>query len=298
MVSRRYLMAAGLATGAFVLSGCARKVDPDAHFTEQMSELQKRHGGRLGVAAMRLTAGPDIKTLTFQADQRFAMCSTFKWVLAAAVLQQADQGRLSLGDRVPYGQKDLLSYAPVTKMHAAEGGMSLEALCLAAVSLSDNTAANLLLSRISGPQGLTAFVRGLGDKITRFDRNEPALNSNVAGDVRDTTTPDAMTGLLQTLFTTNVLKPDSLQYLKNWMVATRTGQARIPAGVPQGAVTGHKTGSGAGGAMNDVGVIWPAGNKPPVFLSVFTTGGTLDDDGREAIIADITRLVFTTGWLS
>ena len=171
--------------------------------------------------------------------------------------------------------------------------MAISELCLAAVSLSDNTAANLLLPLIGGPAGLTAFVRSLGDTVTRFDRTEPTLNTNIDGDEKDTTTPEAMSTLLRTVFTGSALKPESLNLLKDWMVATTTGNARIRAGVPKGAVVADKTGTGERNATNDVGVVWLP-NKPPVFLSIYTSGGTLDADGRNKIIADITRLVFDT----
>jgi beta-lactamase class A len=171
--------------------------------------------------------------------------------------------------------------------------MTIGDLCAAAVSLSDNTAANLLLPLIGGPAGLTAFVRRLGDTVTRFDRTEPTLNTNIDGDEKDTTTPEAMSNLLRMVFTGSVLKPESLTRLKDWMVATSTGNARIRAGVPKGAVVADKTGTGERNATNDVGVIWLP-NKAPVFLSIYTSGGTLDADGRNAIIADITKLVFET----
>lgn len=171
--------------------------------------------------------------------------------------------------------------------------MTIGDLCAAAVSLSDNTAANLLLPLIGGPAGLTAFVRGLGDTVTRFDRTEPSLNSNIDGDEKDTTTPEAMSNLLRMVFTGSVLKPESLTRLKDWMVATSTGNARIRAGVPKGAIVADKTGTGERNATNDVGVIWLP-NKAPVFLSIYTSGGTLDAHGRNAIIADITKLVFET----
>ena len=296
MLSRRGILIGGAAAAGLAVTGCSEKVTQALGFAQRMIEIQKRHGGRVGVSALTgsSTANTEANgSLSIQSTERFAMCSTFKWVLAAAILQQVDQGKLKVAQAVKYGPKDLLDYAPVTKMHVAKGEMTIGDLCSAAVALSDNTAANLLLPLIGGPAGLTAFVRGLGDSITRFDRNEPSLNTNVDGDERDTTTPEAMSNLLRTVFTGPVLKPESLKLLRDWMVATTTGKGRIPAGIPAGAVLGHKTGSGANNATNDVGVVWVPG-KPPVFLSIYTTGGTLDDAGRDQVIADITRLVFDT----
>lgn len=294
MLSRRGLILTGGA--ALALTGCSEKVTQALGFAHRMIEIQKRHGGRVGVSALTGTSTANAEangSLSIQSTDRFAMCSTFKWVLAAAILQKVDQGKLKLSDPVRYGKKDLLDYAPTTTANLSKGQMAIGELCAAAVSLSDNTAANLLLPLIGGPAGLTAFVRGLGDTVTRFDRTEPSLNSNIDGDEKDTTTPEAMSTLLRTVFTGSVLKPESLKSLKDWMVATSTGDARIRGGVPKGAVVADKTGTGEHNATNDVGVIWLP-NKPPVFLSIYTSGGSLDADGRNAVIADITRLVFDT----
>ncbi len=280
-LSRRHVLTAG---AAFALAGCSPEFKKVADMAGRMLEIKKRHGGRVGVAAFQGS-----KTVDLDSGERFAMCSTFKWVLAAAILQQADQGKLSLAKEIAYGQGDLLDYAPVTKAHVAAGKMTVADLCGAAVSLSDNTAANLLLPLVGGPAGLTQFVRGLGDTATRFDRNEPTLNTNVDGDERDTTTAAAMAGLLKTVFTTPVLKPASLDQLKAWMVATSTGAKRIRSVLPSSWTAGDKTGTGENGAVNDVAVIWPD-KGDPIFMAIYTSGGTLDAAEREAIVAEVAKL--------
>jgi len=293
MLSRRGVIGAGLALGTIGLAGCSDKVNKVMGFASRMMEIEKRHGGRIGVA---MTNGTDVASnanLSIQSTDRFAHCSVFKWVLAAAVLQAVDQGKLSLGQKVRFGKSDLLDYAPVTTKRVAEGGMALGDLCEAMVELSDNTAANLVLPLVGGPAGLTAFVRGLGDTVTRFDRNEPDLNTNADKDERDTSTPASMSGLLRTVYTGTVLRPDSLLQLKTWMIGCKTGDARIRAGVPKDWVVADKTGTGDNGAANDVAVLWPP-NQPPLFLAIYTSGGTLDTDGRNKVIADVARLVIDT----
>ncbi len=302
MISRRNALlglgAAGL--GAAGLAGCGDKVNQAIGLGKRVAEIQTRHGGRVGVSMLIGSGGDSTKngSLSVQSTERFAMCSTFKWVLAAAILQQVDQGKLKVAQEIKYTKADLLDYAPVTKMHVDAGKMTIGDLCAAAITLSDNTAANLLLPLVGGPAGLTAFVRGLGDTVTRFDRNEPSLNTNIEKDEKDTTTPEAMSALLRTVFTGSVLKADSLKLLKDWMIATTTGKDRIRAGVPAGYVVGDKTGTGENGAANDVAVIWPPAKdgkeQPPMFLSIYTSGGTLDADGRNKVIADLTRLAFDT----
>ena len=291
MLSRRGLIIGGGAMAAVSLSGCSEKVTKALGFAQRMVEIQKRHGGRVGVSA--ITGDKVDEALSIQSTERFAHCSTFKWVLATAVLQQVDQGKLALDKAIPYGKADLLEYAPTTTAHVGDGHMKVVDLCGAAVSLSDNTAANLLLPLVGGPAGLTAFVRGLGDTETRFDRNEPTLNTNLPKDDRDTTTPDAMSHLLKTVFAGTVLKPETLARLKDWMVKTSTGPNRIRAGVPADWVVAHKTGTGENSAINDVGVLWPPA-KPPIYLSIYTSGGTLDEAGHDKVIADTTKLVLDT----
>ncbi len=282
MWTRRGLLVASAAAG---LVGCtgAKKAGEAVEFVSVIADLQKRHGGRIGVSAISGDA-----RLNANSDQRFAMCSVFKWVLAAAVLQQADQARLEMSQSLMLKKEDLLPHAPVTSQHVAEGKMTIADLCSAAVTVSDNTAANLLYPVVGGPSGLTAFVRQLGDTVTRFDRTEPMLNTNIDGDPQDTSTPAAMTGLLQTIYGGTVLKPESLAQLQAWMVQCSTGAQRIRASVPADWTAGDKTGTGEGGAANDVAVLWPP-KKPPIYMTVFISGGSLDADGRNAIIAEAAK---------
>jgi len=226
-----------------------------------LTELEHELGGRVGLCAIDTDSGA---TLEHRADERFAMCSTFKWALAAAVLARVDRDELSLQDTVPYEAKDLLDYAPVTRDHLPEGQMSVEALAEAAVTLSDNTAANLLLGRVDGPAGLTAFLRQHHDEVTRLDRNEPTLNTNLPDDPRDTTTPRAMATTLHRIAFGTVLEDDSRQRLLGWLEGCRTCDERLRAGIPESWRAGGKTGTCNRGACNDVAVLWPPGRAPIV----------------------------------
>src|SRR5262245_28276903 len=161
----------------------------EREFENQVATIEARTGGRTGVAALDTGSG---KRLDYRAEERFPMCSTFKLLAAAAVLKRVDEKQEQLDRFVSYDPKDILEYAPVTKAHLKEGGMTLGALCAAAIEESDNTAGNLLLDAIGGPPGVTNFARSLGDQVTRLDRKEPDLNSAIPGDDRDTTTPGSM----------------------------------------------------------------------------------------------------------
>lgn len=253
----------------------------------RLAALERSLGGRVGVFA-RDTASGD--TLAHRADERFAMCSTFKWALAAAVLASVDRGEESLTAAVPYGEGDLLDYAPTTREHLAEGRLTVEALCEAAVTLSDNTAANLLLDRVGGPPGLTAFLRAQGDDLTRLDRDEPTLNENAEGDPRDTTTPRAMATTLQTLALGSALAETSRDRLVGWLKGCRTCDQRLWAGLPDGWTAGTKTGTCNRGACNDVGLVWPA-SGPPIVVAAYLSDSDAPLAELSAALATVGRVV-------
>jgi beta-lactamase class A len=249
--------------------------------------IETRLGGRIGVAA--LGTGND-KHLDYRAEERFPMCSTFKFLAAAAVLKRVDEKKDKLERFVPYNAKDILEYAPVTKEHLKEGGMTLGALCEAAIEQSDNTAGNLLLNAIGGPAGLTNFVRALGDPVTRLDRIEPELNSAIPGDERDTTTPAAITSDMQRLLLGDALSEASRRKLDDWLQRNETGGSMIRAGVPKTWSVGDKTGRGANGATNDIAIMRPPGGAP-ILLAIYSVGSTATANDRAAAIAEVAKVV-------
>jgi beta-lactamase class A len=227
----------------------------------------------------------------YRMNERFAMCSTFKLLLAAAVLARVDAGKESLDRQVPYGQSDLLSYAPITRKHASQGSMSVGDLCAAAIQYSDNTAANLLLSTVDGPAGVTRWLRSLGDETTRLDRTEPDLNTNLPGDSRDTTTPAALVATMQKLLTGDALSVTSRKQLARWLIGNTTGGARLRAGLDPAWLVGDKTGTGDRGAANDVAVIWPKKAAMPWFVAVFVSAPNATPAARDAEIAEVGRII-------
>ncbi|RAU44436.1 class A beta-lactamase [Pseudomonas sp. RIT412] len=249
----------------------------------QLAALERRHGGRLGVAM--LDTGNQ-RLIAHRADERFAMCSTFKALAAAYVLARVDRGEEDLSRRVVYGPEQLVPYSPVTQKHTGEGGLSVGSICEAAVTLSDNTAANLLLDSFGGPQGLTDWLRRAGDPVTRLDRREPTLNENRPGDVRDTTTPLAMLRTLQTLALGEALSGASRDQLIAWLVSNTTGDQKLRAGLPAGWRVGDKTGSGSNNASNDIAIVWPP-NRPPLIVTVYYSGSTADAGQVNALMAEI-----------
>jgi len=271
-----------LALGTPILAFAAPEPLPE----EQFAAIERGIGGRLGVAALNTATG---RRLDYRANERFDLCSTFKLLLAACILQAVDAGTEDLKRRISYGTKDLLEYAPVTRVRVQEGAMAVRDLCAAAVEVSDNTAANLLLAQVGGPAGLTHFIRSLGDKVTRLDRIEPNLNSALPRDPRDTTSPAAMVGTMEKLLTGSALSPSSRIQLAAWLEQSTTGKSRLRAGVPKDWRAGDKTGTGERGAMGDVGIFWPP-NMAPILVAAYVMEGNAPAEERERAIAAVGKL--------
>lgn len=247
--------------------------------TDRLIELERRFDARLGVYASDTGTG---RELAYRADERFAMCSVFKALAAAAVLDRAPRGHLD--ERVHYRESDLAAFSPIAEQHVGDG-MTIRELCDAAVRYSDNTAGNLLLADLGGPAEITAFARSLGDDVTRLDRTEPELNSAIPGDERDTTTPRAIAGSVRTLVLGDRLDPADRALFTEWLVGNTTGDERIRAGVPAGWRVGDKTGTGSYATANDVAVVWPPG-AAPIALAIMTSRANEDAEVDNALIAD------------
>ena len=291
--NRRSLLSAAL---LLPLAGCSAPAAPPASApvpalttpapvrTDRMPELEQRFDARLGVYALDTGTG---RELALRADERFAMCSVFKALAAAAVLDRTPPEYLD--QRVHYGETDLVDPSPVAAQHVADG-MTIRELCDAAVRYSDNTAGNLLLADVGGPAGITQFARSLGDQVSRLDRTEPELNSAVPGDERDTTTPRAIAGCFRTLVLGDRLDSTDRALFTEWLVGNKTGDARIRAGVPAGWQVGDKTGTGSYGTANDVAVVWPP-TAAPIVLAVLTSRATEDAEQDSALLAEAARVV-------
>lgn len=287
MISRRSVLTASLLAAPAFSSLKALAADSLKPLQSRLVELERRWGGRLGVAILDTGSG---ETLSQRGDQRFAMCSTFKCLAAAFVLARVDAGKEKLSRRITYATNQLVPYSPATESHAGKDGMTMGQLCEAAVTLSDNTAANLILDSFGGPAGLTEWLRTLDDLVTRLDRREPQLNENKPGDLRDTTTPISMLYTLKNIVLGMALSDASRDQLITWLVANTTGDKKLRAGLPKDWRVGDKTGSNARNATNDVAVIWPP-QRAPIIVTVFYSEGGGSDDERSAVIADVGRLV-------
>ncbi|WP_433962623.1 class A beta-lactamase [Rhodopseudomonas palustris] len=272
--------AACLAGVSMIGRRASTATEPGDAIAARFAELEARSGGRLGVCVLDSSNG---RMIGHRLDERFPMCSTFKVLAAGLVLARVDRKQESLDRRVSYTKSDLVTYSPATETRV-EGGMTIAELCEAAITLSDNTAGNLLLGSFGGPAGLTAFARSLGDQTTRLDRIETELNEALPGDARDTTSPRAIAQDLHALALGDALTPSSRALLVGWMKANTTGGARIRAGVPSGWSVADKTGTGERGTANDIAVLWPP-QRAPLIVTVYLTGATVSRDQQNRLIA-------------
>ena len=284
MITRRHATAGTLAALAGLLG--PRRARADGLETA-FAAIEAQSGGRLGVAVLDTGSG---EIAGHRAGERFPLCSTFKVLAASAVLARVDDGLERLERRVAFEASALVPNSPVTAGRTGGAGMSLAELCEAAITRSDNTAGNLLLDAVGGPLGLTAFAASLGDDVTRLDRTEPSLNEALPGDLRDTTSPAAMARTLAKLALGSALTQGSRDRLTGWLLDSRTGAARLRAGLPQGWRIGEKTGTGERGTANDVGVLWPPDGAPLV-AAVYLTESDRPIEAHNAAIAAVARAV-------
>lgn len=282
-------------------------------------------GGTLGVGLMNLESG---ETWALNGDRRFPLQSVFKLPLGAAVLAEVDAGRLSLDEVVSLTDQDLSPpHSPIAEAYPAQRDYTIAELLTAAVGNSDNTAADVLMKRIDGPGAVTAWLRSKQIVEVRIDRYERQLQPESIGmasfrpawtgaafaqaaatipadqrraavlaylkDPQDTATPRGMLNLLQQLNEGTLLSPASTRRLRTILTETGSGPRRIRAGLPKGASLAHKTGTGAteqglNTATNDVGIVTLADGRRYA-LVVFLSGSSLDEAGREALVAEVAR---------
>jgi beta-lactamase class A len=287
---RTFLLAAASVPIATVWMSWATKGNAAFSAQAKFAKLERTLDGRLGVFALNTANGSQ---LSYHANEYFPMCSTFKVFLVSAILKRSTQSDGLMQQLIKYQQSDLVTYSPITERHV-EDGMTVAALCAAAIQYSDNTASNLLMKILGGPAAVTTFARSIGDRQFRLNRWETALNSAIPGDRRDTSTPNAMALSLQRLVLGNLLEPHLQVQLRDWLRGNTTGAARIRAGVPADWQVGDKTGTGDYGTANDLALLWPP-QRTPVVVAIYTTQREKDAKARNDIVALAARIV--VDWL-
>ena len=273
--------------GVLLLAACSRTPEAPAADVPRLmlGELEARHGGRIGVAALDLASG---RRALWRSQERFAFCSTFKLFLAAATLERVGRGEERLDRAVPITRADMIPHAPVTEK-AVGGSLTIGELAQAIVEVSDNPAANILIREMGGLTAWRDWTKTLGDSTTLISRLEPELNSALPNDPRDTALPAQTLGNLREVMFGNRLTAEHAQMLEAWLIASPTGAGRIKAAAPQGWRVAHKTGTGSDGPTNDIGVLWPVSGSPILMVVYYDGVEGATPDQRDAVVADATR---------
>jgi beta-lactamase class A len=283
------LLAASVGTTAS--PAAAREKPPGAGNVRQrldraMADLESEHGVKIGIAAGRPGQAP----YTYRGSDKFPMCSLFKVLAVARLLRDhAYDGEL-WKRRILFSDNQIVENSIICAADE-DRDMSVEELSDAALRFSDNTAGNLLLELIGGPPQISAYARTLGALSTRLDRWEPDLNTALPGDPRDTSTPSDMHKLYAALLLGDGLSALGQARLREWMLRNTTTGERLGAVLPPGAELADKTGAGAYGVVNDVGVVWQK-NRPPLTLSVMTKTEDPDAVNNNAVVARVGQIVF------
>jgi len=276
--------ALALASSLVGLPGTAEAAGFDpAPLARTVQDAESRLSARVGVSVIDMETG---ETWQHKGDERFPTNSTFKAFLCAALLDAGARGIADPDRKVTVRKSDIVFYSPVTEERVDGAPVSIRQLCEFAVTISDNAAANLVLKEIGGPEALTAYLRGIGDEVTRADRWEPDSNTGIPGDDRDTTTPNAAAQTLKKLVLEETLPPEARKTLTDWLIGDKVGNDTLRAGLPEGWRIADKTGAGANGSRNNIAVIWPEGRKP-VVIAVYITEAHASMETRNKAIAEI-----------
>ncbi len=276
----------------WVMSICLIAVPPvlmaqDDNLLTEVDRIERQLDARVGFAAYDLETE---QRWEYNADQLFAMSSTFKTLACAALLQRVDEGSEQLERRVKVSASDIVTYSPVTEAYADSREISLFELCEATMTTSDNTAANLILQAMGGPQAVTEFVRELGDSVTRLDRWETELNEAIPSDERDTTTPNAMVSNLEKLVVGNALSPQSKNQLREWLVNNEVADGLFRSQMPDEWVIGDRTGAGGFGSRSITAVIWPP-EREPTIVAFYITETDASFEERNTAIAELGSVI-------
>ncbi|MEV6656413.1 class A beta-lactamase [Nocardia fluminea] len=285
------IAAIALAISAVTFTACASNDAESAPSTSAtvaatapFADMEAKYGARLGLSVIDTGTAA---TANYRESERFPMASTFKGLACGALLQAHPLSTGYFDQVIRYTAADIVVNSPETEKHI-DTGMTVTALCDAAITLSDNTAGNMLLRLLGGPAGFTAFLRTLGDTVSRLDRWEPELNTAIPGDERDTTTAAALVANYRALVVGTALQEPERAQLATWLKASKTGAKRIKAGLPTDWIVGDKTGTPAYGSALDVAVAWPP-NRAPLVLAVLTTKPDQNAEPSNDLVAEATK---------
>jgi len=227
------------------------------------------------------------------------MQSVFKLPLALTILHQVELGKLSLDQPISFLPSDLIlpkPYSPLQDKYPAAGvDVPLRTLLQLTVSLSDNTAADILLRLAGGPTAVGEYITSVGVVGFHLQDGERALHRDKALQYRNWFEPQGAVQLLRLIVDRSPLSADHTALLLGWM-RTMTNTTRLQGDLPKGTTVAHKSGTsdvvnGVAAATNDIGLIDLVDGRQ-LAIAVFITDSTADTTTREKVIARIARAAY------
>jgi len=260
----------------------------DLSVINKLNLLESHTEGRIGIFAIN-TANDHI--IEYRSQEIFPTGCTSKVIGVAAVLEKSVSNPSLLLINMQYSEEELDDWSPVTR-HYVTTGMTVQDLCAASISLSDNTAMNLLLKIIDGVQGMNNFAQSIGNLSFSQDHDWPAeAFSGGVNNYKDASTPKSMVESLYKLTLSEILDQPQRDLLITWLMLSQTGAKRIKASLPQNWIVGNKTGTGATyGSTNDLAIVWPP-HHAPIFIGIYYTSDHEQAKKREDIVAEATRIL-------
>ena len=240
------------------------------------------------------------KSVHIKGNKKLPMLSVFKFHIGLAVLNEVDQGKLNLDQKILIKKSDLLenTWSPIRERFP-EGDieMPLGLLIKYTVAESDNNGCDILLRLIGGTETVQKFINSKGVRNFTIKVNEEQMHQGFEFMYLNTTTANSANQLLKDFRDKKIVSKTSTDFLMTTMLETSTGKNKIVAQLPESVPVAHKTGSsgknekGLTIAENDIGIVTMPGGKSYA-LSIFVSDSMESAETNTKMIADISKIVF------
>jgi beta-lactamase class A len=244
-----------------------------AKFEKRVQEISSRVDGVVGYSIVDLTSGERIAHLD---AATFPTASAIKLAIVYELFKQAEEKRIDLDEKITLDRRQAVGGTGVL-VEMGTPTLSIRDYAVLMVTLSDNTATNVLIDRL-GMDRIAARMQGLGLSGTKLRRHMMDTAAARRGD-ENVSTPDELAKLLRAM---NETMPDAIALLK------KPKENRLRKGLPEGVASADKSGE-LEGVRVDAGVVY-AKNRPYV-LCVMTTFLKDEAEGERAI-EEISRVAY------
>ena len=264
---------------------------------KEINQIIKGKNATVGVSVLDFENN---KSISINGNKHLPMLSVFKFHIALTVLDQVDQGKLSLDQNILIKKSELLlnTWSPIREKYP-DGNieMPLSELIKYTVAQSDNNGCDILLRLIDGTETVQNFINSKGIKNFQIKADEEKMHQGYEFMYWNWTTTNASNTLLKKFYDGKVVSKNSTDFLMKTMLETNTGANKIVAQLPKGTWVAHKTGSsgkdekGLTVAENDIGIITLSNGKHYA-LSVFVSDSMESEATNTKMVADISKIVF------